>query len=190
MTGLGEAFAVTLPVVIRPCREEDLPALEWFGLFAPHRALIRRVFEQHLRGEACMLVAEVNGEPAGQLWIEPDPGCAPSAEIWAVRVLPCLQGRGIGGRLVAAAESLLRERGYARAGIAFERDNPRARRWYERLGYACAGAVEARDRPGLAPENGRTQWHLSKELGPPSPQARAPRRPRRAGSASAGPWGT
>lgn len=154
-----DTFTVCLNVVIRPCREADLPALEWFGLFAPHRQLIRRVFEQHRRGEALMLVAEVNGEASGQLWIDMQRHKEERiGEIWAVRILPCLQRLGIGTRLIAVAETLLLERGFEQAQLAVETDNPAARRLYERLGYVLAGTT--------TPDDGRTQWVLAKTLRP------------------------
>lgn len=152
-----DRFRVQLDVTIRPCREADLPALEWFGLFAAHRPLIRQVFEAHRQGRALMLVAEANGEASGQLWVElaRTDGCA---VLWALRVLPCLQRRGIGARLIAAAESQLRQRGFTRAEIAVETDNPGARALYERLGYKLAGTRRSSDpTPSL-------QWILSKEL--------------------------
>lgn len=170
MSAAGSSFTVCLEVVIRPCREEDLPALEWFGLFASHRPLIRRVFEQHLRGEAVMLVAEVNGEASGQLWIDLQAGCdRRAAEIWAVRVLPCLHGQGIGARMMADAEALLRARGFQRVQLRVETDNPEARRLYEGLGYAFAGLVEAQDPPEHPEPARRTQWILAKELRVPAP---------------------
>jgi ribosomal protein S18 acetylase RimI-like enzyme len=160
-----QRFSVSVPVVIRPCRADDLPALEWFGLFAPHRALIHRVFEQHRRGEAVMLVAEVSGEASGQLWIDLQRHAAERVgEIWAVRVLPCLQGHGIGARLIGAAESLLLARGFRGATLTVDIDNPGARRLYERLGYAVHGKLVAEHPPDAPHQDRRTQWQLSKTL--------------------------
>jgi ribosomal protein S18 acetylase RimI-like enzyme len=162
----GDSFSIALEVVIRACREEDLPALEWFGLFAAHRPLIRRVWQQHLRGEALMLVAQVNGETSGQLWIAFDDRDGETvAEIWAVRVLPCLQRRGVGARMIAVAEALLRERGLRRVELAVETDNPDARRLYERLGYVLLGTTLASDPPGARNRPARPQWVLGKALG-------------------------
>jgi len=179
-----DRFPVCLEVVIRPCRETDLPALEWFGLFA--RGLIRSVFEQHQRGEALMLVAEVGGEASGQLWIDLQRRRAEGAgELWAVRVLPCLQGQGIATRLVAAAEQALRARGFRAAALTVEIDNPRARRLYERLGYVLDGTRLAGDPPDVPEQDRRPQWNLIKQLG-----AATPPPPSLGPSASAGPWGT
>src|SRR5438093_11002918 len=62
-------FTVSFPITVRICRREDLPALEWFGLFTEHREIIRETFESQERGEAVMLIADLNGFPIGQVWI-------------------------------------------------------------------------------------------------------------------------
>lgn len=155
------SFSVEVRVRIRACREDDLPALEWFGLFAAHRPLIRSTFERHQRGEALMLVAEAGGEASGQLWI--DFG-ADVAEIWAVRILPCLQGRGIGSRLLEAAESAVRGRGVRRVELAVEIGEERARRFYERAGYRFTGTGLSRPQPRLREQVRTQQWMLAKDL--------------------------
>jgi ribosomal protein S18 acetylase RimI-like enzyme len=140
-----DAFPLCLDVVIRACREDDLPALEWFGLFARDRSLIRSVFDQHRRGDAIMLVAEANGAPSGQLWValEERHGLRVGV-IWALRVMPCLQRLGVGARLIGAAESLLLERGFERVELCVESDNPPARRLYEKLGYRFVADSKSR----------------------------------------------
>ena len=131
-----QAFNLTLPVVIRRCLREDLPTLEWFGLFAPHRELIQNVFAEQDRGEALMLVAEVNGVAAGQVWIDFLHGRTVGTGIlWAMRVFPCLQRRGLGGRLLAGAEDVLHFKGFTRAEVAVEPENAAAQAFYTRHGY-------------------------------------------------------
>jgi ribosomal protein S18 acetylase RimI-like enzyme len=132
-----ERFTVPLEVEIRPCTADDLPGLEWHGMFLPHRALIDAAYQRQARGEVLMLLAVANGFPVGQAWVDfaarpAEPGVA---VIWAVRVYPFLRGGGIGARLLAAAERAVARRGCATAEIGVEKDNPRARRLYERLGY-------------------------------------------------------
>lgn len=133
-------FTVSLSVSIRPCIEDDLPRLEWFGLFTEHREIIRSAFEAQRRGENVMLMADAGGAPVGQVWIDLARMWEKATGfLWAVRVFPWLQGRGIGQRLVLAAERLLRSRGFRYAELGVETDNPRARRFYERLGYRLTG---------------------------------------------------
>lgn len=52
---------------------------------------------------------------------------------------PSSRGRSVGTALVAAAESRIRERGYARASIGVGEDNSRAQQLYARLGYVDTG---------------------------------------------------
>lgn len=129
-------FTVPLRVRIRTCLEADLEALEWFGLFTEHREIIRSTYEAQEQGEMLMLLAETNGFPSGQVWLnlsegrEQGRGC-----VWALRVLPAMQNLGIGSQLLAAAEQALRNRGFTSVELGVEKDNPAARRLYERLGY-------------------------------------------------------
>ena len=62
-------FSVPARLEIRLCREADLPQLEWFGMYSEHREIIRSTYESQERGETAMLVADLNGFPAGQVWI-------------------------------------------------------------------------------------------------------------------------
>lgn len=162
-------FRVSAEVKIRACREEDLGDLEWFGKFTPHREIIRGTFEEQRRGRALMLIAEMNRFPAGQAWIDlARPERERTGVIWAVRVLPPLRGTGIGTRLIAAAELALRDRGLRWAELTVEKDNPEARRLYERLGYHDAG--DAGGEYGYTTPNGvpvrvpMDQWRMRKRL--------------------------
>ncbi|HSK38930.1 MAG TPA: GNAT family N-acetyltransferase, partial [Arenibaculum sp.] len=130
----------TLPYAVRPCVESDLEALEWMGMFTSHREIIRAVFERHRRGEDVMLVADANGFPVGQLWIDfLRKAHRSTALLWAVRVFPPLRNLGIGRHLMLAAEEVVLRRNLTRLELGVEHDNPDARRFYERLGYRpCA----------------------------------------------------
>lgn len=126
---------------MRLCRAEDLPALEWGGLFTHHREIIRGAFERQCRGDNLMLLAVANDFPVGQVWMDLARLRHESAALlWALRVFPGFQGAGIGSRLVREAERRLRRLGVRSAEIGAERDNPGARRLYERLGYAVVRA--------------------------------------------------
>jgi ribosomal protein S18 acetylase RimI-like enzyme len=121
---------------IRACRRHDLAALEWSGMFTDHRAIIRDAFERHCRGENVFLVADLGGFPAGQVWIDlTRKRTLRSAVIWALRVFPSLQNKGMGGDLMRAAEHVAAARGFLYAELAVELGNPRVIPFYERLGY-------------------------------------------------------
>jgi ribosomal protein S18 acetylase RimI-like enzyme len=162
-------FAISLNITIRRAREEDLAAMEWYGMFAPHREILRETFAMQQRGEVVMLVAEAKGFPAGQAWVDLRRlGNESLGVLWAVRVFPLLQGLGIGTRLIGAAEEELRARGARGVEISAERDNPRARALYERLGYAVTD--EREDFYTYTTPEGRTvtaetdEWVMHKDL--------------------------
>jgi ribosomal protein S18 acetylase RimI-like enzyme len=162
--------AIVAEVVVRTCRAEDLPALEWFGQFTHHRQVFTEAFARHLRGENLMLVADLNGFPVGQAWIDLTKRRADSVGyVWAVRVFSILRNLGLGTALMATAENLLQERGFAIAEVGVEKDNAAARRLYERLGYRVVrGLVEEYQYtpPGGAPTVQQVeQWLMHKQLG-------------------------
>jgi ribosomal protein S18 acetylase RimI-like enzyme len=161
--------SVALDFVVRPCVEEDLPDLEWMGLYAPHREIIAKAFQAQRRGDALMLLAVASGFPVAQAWV--DLARKPNrrtAVLWAVRTFPPLRGLGIGRHLMLAAEAVLRDRGIVRAELGVERDNPGARRFYERLGYHAAGPLSEVfsyvTPQGLPVEVALDEWLMVKEL--------------------------
>ncbi|HEU4628133.1 MAG TPA: GNAT family N-acetyltransferase [Gemmatimonadaceae bacterium] len=167
------ALHVTVPLTvrIRRCREEDLPRLEWFGLFTHHRAIIREAFERQRAGDNVMLVGDAGGFPVAQAWIDLARLHAERVGLlWAVRVLPALQGLGLGSRLIGAAETVLRRLGYVAAEIGVEKENPGARRLYERLGYVVVRegreAYAYTTPAGVTERVGLDEWFLRKRLAP------------------------
>ncbi len=65
-----EHFTIPLDLKIRPCRKEDLLALEWFGMYSQFREITLKNFESYEKGEILMLVAEANNFPVGQAYID------------------------------------------------------------------------------------------------------------------------
>lgn len=116
-----------------------------------------------------MLVAEVNHFPIGQVWIDLVKKHQDSISlVWALRVMPCLQNLGIGSRLISTAERAIQSCGLTVAEIAVEKDNPTAKRLYERLGYRVI--VENTDEWNFTKPDGKTMhivsqvWLMQKEL--------------------------
>jgi GNAT superfamily N-acetyltransferase len=154
-----ERFTAEIAIVVRACEERDLAALEWHGAFTTHRSFMHEQFERQQRGESVMLVADHDGFPLGQIWIDLVQRAAEStAVLWALRVLEPVQSAGIGRRLLAAAERVAHDAGFEVAEIGVERDNPRARRWYERSGYACTRG-EVTEQTYVAPD-GTSSRHV------------------------------
>jgi ribosomal protein S18 acetylase RimI-like enzyme len=171
MSTLALPLTLELPVVIREAREDDLEALEWFGMFTAHREIIRDAFRRQRVGENLMLVAEANGFPIGQAWVDLARHADESMGLlWAVRVFPVFQGMGIGARLLDAAEDVLAARGYRWALIGVEKYNHAARRLYLRQGYEPWGELResytftppGADGPVQVPID---EWMLRKSLG-------------------------
>jgi ribosomal protein S18 acetylase RimI-like enzyme len=99
--------------------------------------------------DPAVLVAEADGELVGmaEVGTAPEPDRAsmvrpvPTATI-DVAVLPGWRGRGIGARLMLAAESLARARGAHRVLLDAAAANQRALRFYQRdLGYRPLGLL-------------------------------------------------
>lgn len=59
-------FSLELELKIRHCGRQDLPQLEWFGLYTEHRQLIQDAFRRQQVGEVIMLVADLDDFPVGR----------------------------------------------------------------------------------------------------------------------------
>ena len=158
-----------VPVTIRPACAADLAALEWYGLYTPMRAVIQAAFRAQQRGDGAMLVADANGFPAGQAWIDfARKAHLGLATLWAVRVFPAFQGGGLGTLLMRAAERTVMARGVPEAELGVDRDNAGVLRFYRRLGYAAAGTERGtfayRTPDGRLVEVSVDQWLLRKRL--------------------------
>lgn len=150
----SQEFDVIARVIIRSARAEDLPKLEWFGAFAHFRQLYQRTWRDHQAGRRLMLVADLNGFPVGQVWVDVIP--TDYAYLYALRVMEPLQGTGIGTRLIASAEALARGHSYRQIQLAVEKTNTRARRLYERLGYRIFS--QRVDVWSYTDQHGETHW--------------------------------
>ena len=119
---------------VRPCVESDLDRFPALGSDR-HVAWCRECFA---RNDVVILVAAAgDGRIAGKLHVEFGDTAEGVAQVVAASVAPELQGRGIGTRLMEAAERLACEAGRTSLELGVEDSNPRARRLYERLGYVA-----------------------------------------------------
>jgi ribosomal protein S18 acetylase RimI-like enzyme len=82
-------------------------------------------------------------------------GCPDLQDIF---VCPDFRSRGIGTRLLTAAEHLARLRGYGRVGMGVDITNTRARALYDRRGYRDAGSGEYQIRWKYTDRNGEERW--------------------------------
>jgi GNAT superfamily N-acetyltransferase len=135
------ALTVELPIVLRLATAADLSKLEWYGQYTHFRALFHRTFREQQQGRRLMLIADCNDFPIGQLFVQLHTGDysrhhgQKRAYFYSLRVMDMFQGHGIGSSLLEKAESMVAGKGYSWVTIAAAKDNPSARRLYERRGY-------------------------------------------------------
>ena len=129
------------PVVVRFATDADLTALEWEGQYVHYRRLFKKAVAEARRGRRLLLLAEVEGQIVGQVFVQLSTrpafsasGCT-SGYLYAFRVKEPHRNQGIGTQLILEAESRLRRLGYGRVVISVAKRNPAARRLYERLDY-------------------------------------------------------
>ncbi|WP_432881003.1 GNAT family N-acetyltransferase [Kribbella sp. CA-245084] len=86
-------------------------------------------------------VIELDGRPVGRLRISRTPG---SVELNGIQLHPDAQNRGIGTAIITELQSEAATRGVP-LELHVERDNPNARRLYDRLGFTKTGEDGAED---------------------------------------------
>jgi len=175
MTALEHATThISVPIFFRTARIEDLPKLEWYGQFTHYRNLFRRAYREQLLGTRLMLIADSNNFPIGHIFLQfvnPDPENHPEmrrAYLYSLRVMEMFRGYGIGTRLIEEAENIIADRDYFMAVIAVSKENYRARRLYERMGYHVfaddLGNWSYTDHEGRIREVQEPCWLLQKEI--------------------------
>jgi ribosomal protein S18 acetylase RimI-like enzyme len=91
-------------------------------------------------------VIELDGEPVGRLRITRSDECI---ELSGIQLLPRVEGRGIGTAIINDLKTEAAAAGIP-VDIGVEKDNPSARRLYERLGCTKIGETE---------QDHRLRWH-------------------------------
>jgi GNAT superfamily N-acetyltransferase len=135
---------VTAALDIRPGSAADLAALvaaleerHWFS----------ERLDRQQQGGGVVLVAWLDGRPVGDVYLDCEPAKEPEVRrhlpgvpvLDHLEVLGPLWGRGMGTALIRAAEDTARQLGYEWLALGVGLENFRARRLYERLGYADWG---------------------------------------------------
>jgi ribosomal protein S18 acetylase RimI-like enzyme len=167
-------MTIEIPITFRIATREDVPKLEWHGQFAHFRSLIRRAYKEQLRGRRMMLVADFNGFPIGQVFIQLESNNSDIADgfsrayLYSFRVMDLFQGRGIGTRLLYESEAMLVERGYRYATLSVAKENEGALRLYQRNGYLIVGQDPGRwnyvDQYGITRYVEEPCWVMEKSL--------------------------
>lgn len=144
-------------VLLRPARAEDVEALVDV-VHAAYRGGDGWTTEAHLvdgrRTEAAevrrmledpavtLLVAELDGAVVGCCLTRrepPDPGGIVAAELGLLAVVPSVQSRGLGARLLEAHAELQRGAGTDVLRIQVLQSRPELHAWYERHGFRRTG---------------------------------------------------
>lgn len=137
-------------VVVRDAVPADVAALE---RVLPSWGDHARQLANAAAGRRTFLVALHEGTPVGTVVVRwagvPVTGHGVLPEIGSLAVAPALRGRGLGGRLVAAAEERVSARTGTAAVIHVAVGNAGARRLYARLGYREVGRRRAADEQEL-----------------------------------------
>jgi GNAT superfamily N-acetyltransferase len=110
-----------------------------------------RLLGNGAKGQAT-LVAEADGRMVGFAHVVPsrDDDAAPgTGEVSSIYALPDRWGTGVGRALLAAAETALRNGGCRAATLWVLRDNDRARRFYDRAGWAPDGTGKTDEVAGV-----------------------------------------
>jgi len=150
-------------LTIREALSTDIDALMLIEAdrFVSDRLSRRSLAALAKRRSACMLVASRGGRPIGYAVLLIRRG-GRSARLYSIAVAKEEAGRGIGARLVVAAEGAAQARGARRLHLEVRADNPSAVSFYERLGYEPAG-----QRPGYYGD-GMTALLFARHLSDPA----------------------
>ena len=144
-------------VTTRPARPSDaetmartmLLGVETYRAFAPAGWVPRpppeqleRTTERLRSRHVWALLAEVAGEPAGQVAMFPDWQPGGAVYLWQLFVRPAFWGGGLAGDLHDAFVDEARGRGYRDARLHTPAAHARARRFYERRGWRVSAPPE------------------------------------------------
>ncbi len=126
-----------------------LPSEYLHGLSSERRAEQWRSWLLEPGGTRTRVAHSEDGACAGFAVSGPsrDPGAGDdTGEIYAIYVEEEFAGTGLGSELLRSAVAWLAERGFARATLWVLKGNARARRFYEREGWALDGAAKSEPR--------------------------------------------
>lgn len=131
-----------MPLITRSARAEDEPAVvalwQACGLIVSYNDPSAD-FRFARGGPASdVLVGEADGRIVGSVMVGHD---GHRGWLYYLAAAPDRRGRGVGRRMVEAAEAWLRERGVPKAQLIVRETNTRVVGFYERLGYEVAPRV-------------------------------------------------
>jgi ribosomal protein S18 acetylase RimI-like enzyme len=155
--------------------QDDLPALEWDGEYARFRRLYCDIYQSFSQGKAVMWVATLPVDGLiGQLFVQLRSTRLELADgktrayLYGFRVKSSFRGVGVGSTMLEQAEEDLLPRGFSLLSLNVGRNNPNARRFYERHGYCTVGSEAGRwsylDDQGQQRQVNEPAWRMEKVL--------------------------
>jgi ribosomal protein S18 acetylase RimI-like enzyme len=151
-------------VSIRTLLSSDLDLL-----FDPRfRQLGEEWLERQARDEVYVAVAELEQRPVARVSLDFVSHLQRgAAHLWAAHTEPGFQSRGIGTTLLLHLEGVARARGFDRIRLEVAKENGRAQRLYERLGYDVCGKEKSqwsyRDGDRIV-EVSEDRWAMEKNI--------------------------
>lgn len=132
---ITEKLSLSLDVGIRSYVENDLDYLQWAGA-TEYRSVFIDTYQRYLKSEVKMLIAETNKLPVGLLWIDISNKASEGVGVfYALQVIWILRSKGIGTYLISSGIEILRQEGFGMVELAVKKDNLRAKKLYEFLGF-------------------------------------------------------
>jgi len=134
-------------ILIRPLVESHLPALEWDEEYAHYRNVYAQNFRSMQNGNLLIWVAETDDHilvgQAFVLLLSQNKDLADGihrAYVFSFRVKPKYRDQGLGTAIMSFVESDMKQRGFNSIRLNVARNNIKARKLYERLGYHVIGS--------------------------------------------------
>ena len=185
-------------VTVRPATVADAPAMGQLVVRAWQAAYRGQMPDDYLNGlraeeraaywdgvlrredrRGVILVAERDGEVVGFAAAGPSPDPQGAGELYAINVDPDHWGGGAGRALLGAAQAELDRMGFAESVLWVLPGNARARRFYERAGWAADGTEKTSEAFGSASTRSATggarQARRSRRRPRPVPSSRSRR---------------
>ncbi|NPV86862.1 MAG: GNAT family N-acetyltransferase [Anaerolineae bacterium] len=162
-------------ITIRHATQNDLEALEWEGEYAHFRRVYADTYQRSQRGLSLLWVIDLPGKGIiGQAFVQLNSdrkelaNGTDRAYIFAFRIRPAFRRKGLGSYLLKFIENDLLQRGYTSATLNVAKDNPDARRLYERHGYQVVaeepGQWSYPDQYGNWQRVNEPAWRMQKSL--------------------------
>lgn len=144
---------------LRPARATDLPALLALEAMFPGDRMSARQFRHHLGSpRARWQLAVEDGQVLGYSLLLLRRG-SERARLYSIAVAPSARGRGLGRRLLAAAERQAAAAGCRAVSLEVRQDNRAANALYRDAGYQPTAVL-----PGYY-EDGAPGWRYLRHLG-------------------------